>query len=102
MYLGKDLDELYELCVPADEQGLYSKGGLIARGESIVRARAAAIRAAVCPERAAKLDTLDLGVLVAGTLAADPMLGRLPVLPLTAVVLKIGLDSFCDDEYGLA
>jgi hypothetical protein len=101
-YLDLDLDELYRLLVPADDQELYSRGGPIARGQAIVRARAAAIRRAVCPQRAANLDSLDLGVLIASALAADPQLGRLPVLPLTAVLLKIGVDSFCDDDHGLA
>jgi hypothetical protein len=95
-YLGRDLDDLYALLVPPADKELYSRGGLIARGQSIVRARAEAIRRVVCPQRAANLDSVDLGVLIATSLAADPALGRLPALPLAAVLLKVGLDSFCD------
>jgi hypothetical protein len=103
-HLGMELADLYGLLLPAGETELFSRGGMIARGQSILRARSEAIRRVVCPERAANLDTLDLGVLIATSLAADPALGRLPVLPVTAIVLKIGLDSFCDEgtDHGLA
>ncbi len=100
-YLGRDLDDLYALLVPSEDKELYSRGGLIARGQSILRARAEAIRRVACPQRAANLDTVDLGVLIATSLAADPALGRLPALPLAAILLKVGLDSFCDSgEHG--
>jgi hypothetical protein len=101
-YLDMELDDLYGMLVPqGDEEPLFSRGGLVAAGKSIVQARAAAIRRAVCPQRTASLGSLDLGVLIAGALAIDPTLGPLPVLPLTALVLKIGLDSFCDDDHAL-
>jgi hypothetical protein len=94
-YVDLDLDELYTLLLPGDEKVLFSRGGAIARGQSIVRTRMNAIRRAVCPNRDADLDTLDLGILIATSMAADPSLGHLPLLPLTAIVLKIGIDSFC-------
>jgi hypothetical protein len=101
-YLDMNLDDLYGMLVPTDEKDLlFSRGGLVASGKSIVRARVTAIRKAVCPQQAANQDSLDLGVLIASALAADPMLGRLPVLPLTAVLLKIGIDSFCGDDHAL-
>lgn len=103
-HLDMPVADLYRLLAPSDEKELFSRGGVIARGQSILRAQSDAIRRVVCPKRAAKLDTVDLGVLIATSIAADPGLGRLPAVPLTALVLKIGLDSFCDGvtDFGLA
>jgi hypothetical protein len=101
-YLELELDDLYGMLVPSDEEDLlFSRGGLVAAGKSIVRTRMTAIRRAVCPQRAANQDSLDLGVLIAGALSAAPMLAGVPVLPLTALLLKIGLDSLCDDDHAL-
>jgi hypothetical protein len=103
-YLTMDDRELYALLVPAEvrEQQAFSKDGLWQRGRVIFSGRLQAVRRIVCQQYQQRGSTvknsLDLAVLIGTALAASPTMLGIPVLPMTALLVKIGLEEVCRGE----
>jgi hypothetical protein len=96
--LALDEQALYEMLVPASQQ-VFSKEGMVAKGRSIFASRLAAARGAVCrqyTERGANVrNSIDLTVLVGAALLAAPAMDGIPILPMAALIVKIGLEEVC-------
>ncbi|HXO22730.1 MAG TPA: hypothetical protein VOA87_22645 [Thermoanaerobaculia bacterium] len=99
-FLDLGEQELYGLLVPERaRQQLNSPGALMARGKNIFLSRASEVRSIVCrqyKQRGTSMkNTIDLTVLVATALLASPAMLGIPVLPMAALLVKIGLEEFC-------
>jgi hypothetical protein len=98
--LAADEAELFAMLVPAEEQEqLHSFDGIVARGRMIFRQAFLDTRDTVCPlyRRKAGLtdDEAQLVMLIAGSLLGQAVLGGVPVVPLAALMVKIGLAQLC-------
>jgi hypothetical protein len=96
-YLEKSLPELYAL-MPVEHAEGTAKGFTLEAGMRVFEAKLEEVKAAVCQAywgRPVTLtDALDLTVLVVGVLIAAP-LGVIPVVPMAALIVKIGLRNIC-------
>jgi hypothetical protein len=98
--LDRPTDDLYSLLVPESaRRGAYSEGGLVARGRTIFVRALKVVRATVCLEYTRRgptvKNTVDIAGLVAGALLAAPIVANIPLLPLAALITKIGLEEVC-------
>ncbi|MBV9359687.1 MAG: hypothetical protein JO023_29605 [Chloroflexi bacterium] len=96
-YLEKSLPELYAL-MPVEQGAGSAKGFSLEAGRSVFEARLEEVKPAVCKAywgRPVTLaDAIDLTVLVVGVLVSIPM-GGVPVVPMAALIVKIGLRDIC-------
>src|SRR5579863_6976520 len=103
-YLEMNEQELYSLLVPAQvrEEQAFSKDALVLRGRTIFAACLRDTRKIVCEQYRARgealKNSLDLVVLVAAGLAVTPTMVGIPILPMAALLVKIGLSEVCRDE----
>ncbi len=100
--LEKSLPELYALMPVADAAGT-AKGFTLEAGRQVFEAKLEEVKPAVCEAywgRPVTLtDAIDLTVLVVGVLIAAP-LGVIPVVPMAALIVKIGLRNICPPGHG--
>lgn len=98
--LAADPDELFAALVPdAERAELHSFGGTVARGRIIFRHAFLQVRDVVCPiyERTGRGsgDEIQLITLIVGSLVGQVALGGIPLVPLAALMVKIGLGKLC-------
>ena len=103
LYLSMGENELFTLLVPAEEQEkLYSRDGIIARGKAIFRSVFEQTKGNVCAvyrQRPSTIDnSVDLVTLVATTLMATGQIIIIPVLPFATLLVKIGLAELCKES----
>jgi hypothetical protein len=98
-YLALTEEQLLAALVEEDAAVAYSLKGRVARGRQIFGDLLQDLRHRVCASYKAHEKTtdnaLDAAALVAGALLAVPDFANIPVLPLAAIVAKIGLPQFC-------
>jgi hypothetical protein len=96
-YLARSTDDLYTLIPPGPDGG-YAKGNPLEAGRIAFEGKLREVRPAVCnaywSRPGSTNDAIDLTVLVAGVLVSLP-LGGIPVLPMAALIVKIGLRELC-------
>jgi hypothetical protein len=96
-YLGKSVPELYAL-MPVDQREGTAKGFSLEAGRQVFEAKLEEVKPAVCKAywgRPVTLtDAIDLTVLVVGVLVTAP-LGAVPLVPMAALIVKIGLRNIC-------
>jgi hypothetical protein len=98
--LSASEEELFASLVPDSEKaGLNSFDGVVARGRIIFRSAFINVRHVVCPiykkQGAAMGDEVQLVTLIAGSLVGQAVLGGIPIVPLAALMVKIGLSRLC-------
>ena len=101
--LAASEDDLFASLVPAAEQNeLYSFGGLVARGREIFQATFRRVQDTVCPiyreQEATVGDEVQLVALIAGSIVGQLALAGIPAVPLAALAVKIGLSRLCAPE----
>ncbi len=100
--LATDEQELFAALVPVvDQEELHSFNDVVARGRQIFRRAFLDTRDVVCPvyqKHRLDSDESDLALLIAGSLVGQTVLGGIPVVPLAALMVKIGLGKLCAAE----
>ncbi len=102
--LGLSEAELYRQITPESSDALYSKDAREAHGRKIFKNLLPAVRKRVCgayKERpVATQSSVDIAAIVAAALFASSKLSvaQIPILPLAALIAKIGLEHICKDE----
>jgi len=103
-YFNMDEAELYALLVPEHvRQTLFTKDGVVLRGREIFYTTFAKVRETICRQYATAPQitshAIDLVVIISDALASSPNLVGIPVLPMAALIVKIGLEELCKDAH---
>ena len=95
-YLQMGEDDLYEMLVPEHlKEQLFSREGVVDQGKQLFVNALRSSRSAICRQYAASKDSVRDSVELMGVvLAAIPAL-HCPLLPVAALVVKIGIDQIC-------
>jgi hypothetical protein len=98
--LATSEEELFGLLVPeAEKRELHSFDGVVARGRIIFRGAFLNVRDQVCalrnPEGENFSNEVDLLALIATAIVGQISLAGIPVVPMAALILKIGLEKLC-------
>ena len=101
--LQLDSADLYLLLLNEQaEKQLYSKEGRIAQGQNVFATRFRRVRDELCSQyraRGTKIDNLiDLTALIATVLLASQKIEDTFILPMAALISKIGLQELCPEE----
>ncbi len=100
--LAMSENQLLELLVPEDEDVAFSEEGKAAKGRQIFNDVSNKVKNTVCTtyhQRKISINnSVDLTVLIAGSLSGAVFLGPLPILPVAALLVKMGLDLYCGEK----
>ncbi len=99
-YLAYNEEDLYAMLVPEHlRRQAYSKEGLIARGHEIFVSKIKQLQSLICKQYTGRGDTIkssiDLTLIVATAIVGAPAMLGIPVLPVAALIVKIGLEEIC-------
>jgi hypothetical protein len=96
--LQENPEDLYTELV-SDSEGLFSFQGRILRGKEIFDHVWPRLRGTVCPiyeqNKESVHGLLDFATLLAEALQGHPAMGEIPIPPVAALIVKIGLEELC-------
>src|SRR5437868_5680752 len=96
-------EELYTLLVPPEARTqVYSRGGMIAKGKAVFVETVSKYREAICNHYRNHVpnsgNAIDLVVVLATGLEIHHAMTGIPVIALSALLVKIGLEGFCKER----
>jgi hypothetical protein len=101
-FLDMSEDDLFILLGESTgDSNLYSKDGLLVRGKNIFGEIFQRYRNQICPvyqgQKASVENGVDLVVVIMQTISSSTVAG-VPILPVIAIAIKLGLDRLCQES----